>query len=305
MGTFIPSDEHGDFINLTISNDALSSIDLFIFTTEDDFDDGSSDNGNDDSSDDSNDGTDDDDSSDDSDDSSDDENDDSDGDDSDSQNTSCVKVEMLIWDDGLDTLVNDVAVDIGEIVRFNVSIEYNGSFTVSNVNVLDTMPEGLEYAGNATVDGINDEPTINETNHSLLWNISTLASNQTMFIEFNCSVSKVGNHTNLINVTGKENATRLLANEDAAYVEVYGSLVVGKFVWSDDLGAWADSVAVDVYEIVRFNVSIEYNGSFMVSDVAVLDMMPEGLEYAGNATVDGVNDEPTIDGTNHSLLWNI
>jgi len=339
--TFIPSDKYGNSVNVVISDDVFSyPIDLFIFTTEEDSsgNDGSSDdagedqndsdNANDNSSDTNDDsssdetdeendgGTDDSDSSDNSgdsdDDSSDDDsnnsndgNDDSDDGSSDSQNTSCVKVEMLIWNDGQDALVDGVTVNVSEIVRFNVSVEYNGSFTVSDVNVLDMLPEGLEYVCNATIDGVSNEPVVDEVNHSLLWNVSSLTSNQTMFIEFNCSVTKKGNHTNLINVTCEENTIRPLTGEDTAYVEVYGNLIVEKLVWSDDLGVWAHSTVVNVSEIVRFNVSVEYNGSFTVSDVNVLDMLPEGLEYAGNATIDGVSNEPVVDKVNHSLLWKV
>ena len=330
--TFIPSDKYGNSVNVVISDDVFSYlIDLFIFMTEEDSsgNDGSSDdadedqndsdNANDDSSsdetDEENDGdTDDSDNSDDSgdsdddssDDSSDDDsNDDSDDSSSDPQHTSCVKVEMLIWNDGRDALVDGVAVNISEVVRFNVSVEYNGSFTVSDVNVLDMLPEGLEYVCNATIDGVSNEPIVDEVNHSLLWNVSLLTSNQTMFIEFNCSVTKKGNHTNLINVTCEENTTRPLTGEDTAYVEVYGNLIVEKLIWSDDLGVWVHSTAVNVSEIVRFNVSVEYNGSFTVSDVNVLDMLPEGLEYLGNATIDGVSNEPIVDEINHSLLWNV
>jgi len=166
---FSPSDKYGNLINVIISDDVFSySIDLFIFTTEEDSpgnngssddadeDQNDSDNANDDSSSDetdeeNDDDTDDSDNSDDSGDSDDDssedssdddsndsndETDDSDDDSSDSQHTSCVKVEMLIWNDGRDALVDGVAVNVSEIVRFNVSVEYNGSFTVSDVNVL-------------------------------------------------------------------------------------------------------------------------------------------------------------------------
>ncbi len=214
-------------------------------------------------------------------------------------------LEKKVWDDELSSWVDMVNVDVDEVVLFNISVFYNGSFNASNVMVVDQLPDNMSFLGNATVNGIDNIPVVDSMNHTLTWNFSSLEHDTNLQILYNCSVNAVSNFSNTATVSLTEENQTVLSSEKSAYVRVYGNITVGKKVWDDELSSWVDMVNVDVDEVVLFNISVFYNGSFNASNVMVVDQLPDNMSFLGNATVNGIDNIPVVDSLNHTLTWNI
>jgi uncharacterized repeat protein (TIGR01451 family) len=66
---------------------------------------------------------------------------------------------------------------------------------------------------------------------------------------------------------------------------------VNKTVFDETTGEWVDMTYADVGDTVRFRIFIP-NSCNNLTDVEVNDILPDGLEYADDATVNGVACEP-------------
>ncbi len=314
----------GDFFDVRIvdSIDDIS-VDLFVYTSDDDSsneDDSSEDDTSDDINDDDPSDTEDDDSSDETDDTNDDGSDDDDDSSDDNDNgsdddqdddtdeeepNSFITVEKMVWNNASKSWVQEVFVNRSDIVNFQISIEYNGSNYLNNISINDILPSGLNYTGNATVNGSIFEPLADLVNHTISWEFTNLTIHNKIMILYNCSVNKTGSQINTVNVKAIENTSKILSDVDNASVKVFGDIRLTKLIWNDMTQNWVDIYANDIGKIVRFRISIAYQGNFTVQSLVAIDSLPIGLEYCGNATVDGVLKEPMIDLLNHTLYWNL
>ena len=342
---YLGSDEIGNPISMSITEDMNDSLDIFVVTSEDD-DDG----GDDQSDDDTNDTGDDDTSNDDEDDSSEDgDADDNDTDDSDSDNDSggdngsgddndnsndgdtddndgsddgeneddepsddeddetestYLFVDKSVWQDFESEWDNTESIEIDGTVQFNITVIYNGS-NLSEIQIIDTLPEGLSYDGNATVNGIINEPEINQTSYALEWNLSAISNqNTTLYIEYNTSVEQRNTLQNNVAVNIIKNESDTMTQNDMATVYVFGELNVSKSVKNINETAWNETTTVPLNGMIRFNISIEYNGTYEVENVSIMDKLPNGITYRGNATFNGENSSPYSVDNNRTLFWN-
>ena len=328
--TFIGSDQHGNYYNFNVSEDILSSsLDVFISVTDDtqeddsdqdsdnqddsngeDEDDSNDSNDSDDTEDDQNDEESDDemdddqeDSDDGSEDESDDDPDDSGDDTPDYENESSLQVFKQVWKNESEEWVDVLNIEKNEVVQFNITVLYNGSFNVTDVHIIDYLSEHMVFIGNATVNDVKLNPEYDKQNDTLLWNISSLEPDTYLTMLFNCSINAVANYSNRVNVTVKEHDNQLLSAEDTSNIRVYGDLIVDKSVWDDDSESWKTIITVEQEKPILFNVSVSYHGSFLIEDVMVIDLLPENMSYAGNATVNADQIDPMIDELNNTLKW--
>ena len=101
-----------------------------------------------------------------------------------------------IWDPILGQWVKTLYENVGNNVRFNISIHNNGTNPLINIIVTDVLPLNLEYANNATPVETNwIEKTITWIFPGLLY-----PCNWT-YIEFDAFVNNSGNETNNVTVT--------------------------------------------------------------------------------------------------------
>ncbi|MFH1014108.1 MAG: hypothetical protein V1769_06360, partial [Thermoplasmatota archaeon] len=257
----------GDFFDVRIvdSIDDIS-VDLFVYTSDDDSsneddisedddsddinDDDPSDSEDDDSSDETDDtnddGSDDDDSSDDNDNGSDDDTDDGQDDDTDEEEpNSFITVEKLVWNNASTAWVKEVYVNRSDIVNFQISIEYNGSNYLNNISIKDELPFGLNYNRNATVNGSIIEPLVDLVNHSISWEFTNMTFHNKLMISYNCSVNNTGSQINKVNVNAIENTSKVLTDVDNASVIVFGDMRLTKHIWNDMTQNWVDIYAND------------------------------------------------------------
>jgi len=334
------TDETGLPINGTIINNMSFILDVFVSTTsstddDDDIDDGSDNTDNDDDIDDGSDDTetddDDDSTEDDVDESdseeSDDETDDTDDEEEDDENdsdtgeeegegeeeseddmdASYLFVEKTVWNTVEELWKNDETTEIDKHVRFNITITVNSS-NPSALQIIDMLPEGLIYSGNATMNGNNSEPIINSSTNSLIWNVSLASEeNVTLFIEYDTMIVSRKVLQNNVTVDLIKNETSSIRKQSNATVRVFGDLIVSKTVRDNNETEWHDDISIDVGSPIRFNITISYDGNHTVSDLIVLDELPAGFTYLGNATLNENEYSPFISGNNSMfrLQWNI
>ncbi|MBS3802023.1 MAG: PKD domain-containing protein [Candidatus Thermoplasmatota archaeon] len=265
-------------------------------------DDSDDDNGSDDSNDDGGDDSDDDDGSDDS--------NDDDPTEDDETDTYYLSVNKYVWKQIEEAWTKDEYTSIGEQVQFKITVTYNGS-NLSQIQIVDKLPVGLFYEGNATVNGTNIEPYVNEIDHTLQWNISAVSNkNTTITIEYNTSVvrrSTLQNHVRVDMI--KNDTTTTVTQQDEATVYIFGDLNVTKKVRNMNETTWNETITAPLNGTVRFNITIDYNGTYSVKNINIFDQLPEGIDYLGNATLD--TEDITLNTTdnnrtlryNHSLLY--
>jgi len=269
--TYIGTDEMGNILNMSLSENNVDWIDVFVITSS---------SNDDDSSDDDDDGE-------------------------EENESSYLFIEKSVWNKIDAEWKNNESVEIGGNVQFNITVIYNGS-NLSEINVLDIIPDGLEYINNATINGNVTEPIINNNDNSLLWNISAISDeNITLYIQYNTTVLRRSTLQNNVTVNLIKNNTSAIIKHSNAMVYVFGDLIVSKTLKNSTETSWSEIKNVDVGEIVRFNISVIYNGSYLVNDLIIQDNLPIGLIYIGNSTLNGQETIPIITDDNKTVIWNI
>ncbi len=203
--------------------------------------------------------------------------------------------EKKVWDKDTQSWKDETTAEIGETVRFNITLTYTGPYSVHSIKVKDILPACLEYANNAN-------PTETTAyNNIIWWNLSiTLLPGESYSIEFDTLVISEGTNVNVIEVTGEQCPPGPLYCEDSATViveEQPGDLICEKKVWDKDTQSWKDETTAEIGETVRFKIKFTYWGELSFYDFWILDTLPPCLEYANNA----IPSEPSING--NELLW--
>ncbi|RLF41639.1 MAG: hypothetical protein DRN12_02645, partial [Thermoplasmata archaeon] len=205
-------------------------------------------------------------------------------------------------------LVKNLSANVGDTVRFNITVSYYGSYYAFDISVKDILPNGLIYADHATP----FEPNI--VGNTLYWNFSnvSLTNDAHLYIEFNVTVNRNGIMVNDVYVTGKECSGKNLEDSDSAVVVgggVTGSILCEKSVWNGS--AWVEEIQTTVGDTVNFNVSILNTGRTNIYWINIWDYLPSNLEYVNGSGVVifgnlSIPDEPmSPDGNYSTLVWDL
>ncbi|HMA83811.1 MAG TPA: hypothetical protein VKP59_06240, partial [Candidatus Thermoplasmatota archaeon] len=276
--------------------------------SDDDTDDDEDTGGNDDSQD-NNDENDDGDTDDDEDadgddeDDSDDDEDDEPSEDDDETDSTYLFVDKSVWQDLETEWGTSESIEIGGHVKFNITVIYNGS-NLSEIQIIDTLPDGLSYDGNATVNGMINEPDT-QTSNLLEWNLSAISNqNTTLYIEYDTTVEHRSTLQNNVTVNILKNESDPLTQYDEATVYVFGELTVSKSVRNINETMWNETTTVPLNGKIRFNITIEYNGTYDVENITIMDKLPNGITYLGNTTLNGEESNTESADNNKTLFWN-
>jgi len=124
-----------------------------------------------------------------------------------------------------DKWVDSVTTTINKNLRFNITVTYHDTNTtyeseLTDIIINDTLPKGLEYAGDATM-----EPNISSDGKVLIWNLTGvyLSDGESYSIEFNTKTISTGEQTNKVNVTALE-----LCDYKKRFAEDQATVVVEK-----------------------------------------------------------------------------
>jgi len=211
-----------------------------------------------------------------------------------------VDVEKTVWDGC--NWVEEVYAEYCSIVRFNITVHNSGDCVIHNITVIDTLPDSLEYADNATVNGSAREPDI-IAGPQLIWKFpENLEPSHKIYIEFDAHVigSPCSVDINRVEVNAETYGSNVVTDEDTAKVIIPG-MCCEKKVWDPVEQKWVEEITADRGDLVKFKVGIKYRGAFKLYNIRVKDVLPSNLEYADNANPEeaAVSDDKKI------VWWNL
>jgi len=123
-----------------------------------------------------------------------------------------IELHKKMWDEESGSWVDNLHVNVGENIRFNISVTYHDwdgplkGFKLYDVIIDELLPEGLDYAGNAT----DEEPYINisDDGKNITWDFTgKFILNKTKcsyYLEFDVYVNSHGEHVNVVEVNAIE-----------------------------------------------------------------------------------------------------
>ncbi|KAA0000417.1 MAG: DUF11 domain-containing protein [Thermoplasmata archaeon] len=117
------------------------------------------------------------------------------------------------------------------------------------------------------------------------------------YIEFDALVVSCGTNVNTVDVSAvaKHSCTTIYGEDSATVYVVCGNfnpdIETKKTVWNNN--DWGESTGANVGDTVRFNVSVHNTGNESLTNINITDYLPPCLQYAHNATVNDLSQEPT------------
>ena len=210
----------------------------------------------------------------------------------------------------------DVAIaDIDDIVRFNITIKYNktshiNASSASDIWVNDTLPDCLEYVGNAS------HGPVSQSGKSITWYLpGPYWEEDKEFIEFD---TKVVNYTdgdgedNFVEVEGTEHCSNesLYGNATATVIveePPCGDIILTKKVWNGC--EWVNDTILKPGTTARFNITVTYKADptcgCLAKDIIVKDYWDatEGLEYSFSSNYNSTY-KPSI-AEEFFIQWNL
>jgi len=94
------------------------------------------------------------------------------------------------------------------------------------------------------------------------------------------------------NVAGQGDDGDCMIPTNAFLVVEYSELEVNKTVWDAERGTWVEKTTAKLNDTLRFRCVIQNVGQYSMMNITAVDILPECLEYKGNATVAGTPREP-------------
>ncbi|MBD3408186.1 MAG: DUF11 domain-containing protein, partial [Candidatus Lokiarchaeota archaeon] len=177
-----------------------------------------------------------------------------------------------------------------ETVTFKLRVSNPGDILLDSLNVSDCLPEGLVYAGDATVNAVPMEPseTWNQGQCFAWIDPFQLAPGEHGEIIFNATVNMCDE--TLFNTGYVTDENQMVDDEDTASVESICEQITDytfdKWVWRESMESWDEYTEDEGFEdIVRFNITLENTGDTTLEDATLVDHLPEGLEYVEESTM--------------------
>ena len=184
-------------------------------------------------------------------------------------NTSNTTVHVRIVDLAVDKLVNNSVPKYLDMIEYTIVVVNNGSDKSFNVTVGDLLPDGVKF--------ISSNGQYNPDTG--VWFVGDLDNHESATLKIVVQVIKVGNITNIVNVTGTGYDTNLSNNNDSVSVNVPESVLL-------NIVKVANSTIIVAGENVGYTVVINNYGPSVASDVVLKDIFNSNellnLQYSLN-----------------------
>ena len=169
--------------------------------------------------------------------------------------------------------VNASVANMGDLIKWTVSVTNNGPDMATGVKVMDVLPESLIW--------VNDDSNGRYDVNNGVWDIGTLANGANTKLNIVCRVNATGVIENVVSVRGNEFDWNKSNNGDSSFVNVSpaADLSVVKLV--------SESV-VNYADVVRWTVSVSNKGPDDATGVKIYDALPLGFVYL-NSTMPYAN----------------
>ncbi|WP_305554874.1 hypothetical protein [Methanobrevibacter sp. V74] len=164
--------------------------------------------------------------------------------------------------------VNNSNPVVGEVIEYNLTVNNTGSVVISdNVTLVDSLPDGLVYAGDYSVVG-GKVVKFAQSGNKLIWVVSDIAPGSSMIITVKVKVVRDGSWTNNLTLNGNFTVNATVTTVNPIKTVNNSNPVVG--------------------EVIEYNLTVNNTGSVVISDnVTLVDSLPDGLVYAGDYSVVG------------------
>jgi uncharacterized repeat protein (TIGR01451 family) len=172
--------------------------------------------------------------------------------------------------------------------RYNLSAWYDtnvtGDLNVNDTIILQNLQTGQEapyLVNEVTIDLVVSKAW--GLNQSINWFI----------IEYDAQVIRCGIDNNTLRAYGESDCDSCYYNDSAVVTITPAALEVNKTVWNGS--AWVKSIDTSINDTVKFRIEVHNNGTCCnLTNITVSDLLTFSLEYANNATVNGVACEPEL-----------
>jgi uncharacterized repeat protein (TIGR01451 family) len=160
--------------------------------------------------------------------------------------------------------VDKTSVNVGDTVNYTINVSNNGSLSVSNVNVSDSLPSGLSF--------ISTNDTTNYNNSTGIWNIGEITNGLTKSLSIQARVNSNGSINNTATIILPLDYNNTGVNNSTVEVTGYNvDLDVSKTLIGSD--------EVHVGDNVSFIINLTNKGGLPVSNVNINDTLPSHLTY--------------------------
>jgi fimbrial isopeptide formation D2 family protein len=179
---------------------------------------------------------------------------------------------------------------VDDTVWFRLTVENSGYEVLAGVNVLDYLPDFLEFDemiddGDASYVNTSCE---NKT-YDLRWFFTEIDIGETIEIVFTTTVVDVGiddNHVVVYDcpVEGEPG----VGDDDTVEVRVEEGIHVEKQVFDDQLDAWTENISVLPGETIEWKITVSFfssNASQIMHHILINDTLPEELSYVDDSAV--------------------
>jgi len=126
---------------------------------------------------------------------------------------------------------------------------------------------------------------------------NTLPLCNTEELDFSIHIEKSGH--------GSHSGTMIVGCVEVPFgISTEPGIAVRKEVWDPEERQWVEEICALLDDIVTFKCTIHNDGCCNLTKILVTDILSDSLEYADNATINGVPWEPTIVGSNE-FVWEL
>ncbi|AMM50604.1 hypothetical protein TH61_04640 [Rufibacter sp. DG15C] len=190
--------------------------------------------------------------------------------------------------------VDKTRANVGDALRYDVTIKNNGPSSATGVLVVDVLPLGqLTLVGTPTV----SKGTYNVANG--VWTVGNLASGETATFTVNSTITTAGTIVNTATIRGNE-ADQTPGNNSSTVITVVGATGAG--VANLGISKSVDKGDVTLGEQVVFTLRATNAGPSDATGVKVTDVLPAGLDYVSASTSVGT---VAFNEANRTITWSI
>ena len=175
---------------------------------------------------------------------------------------------------------NASTVNVGDVVRFNITVNNTGSANATGVNITDSL--------NSTFEFVNASNNVKAVNNVVVWKNLNIVNGTSVTVWVEVRVKANGTFTNVATAKANENKTTF-ENETNITVKPVVNLTVVKS--SDVVGN------ASVGDLVNYTITVTNNGPSNATMVNITDKLDDTFEF--------INSTGNIRPVNGVITWNI
>ena len=163
-------------------------------------------------------------------------------------------------------LVNASSVNVGDVVKWNITVVNNGPSTARDVVVNDKLPDGVRL--------LKVPEGCTQKGNTVIWNIGNLKTNVPVSITLLTQIITEGNKTNVVVV----NSTTYDSNKSNNRAN---NTTVANPLCDVQVTKSVNAITVNLTDLVKWTIVVKNNGPSTARDVMVADVLPDGLKLIG------------------------